>query len=408
MFKFSINGWVRTVLANLIIVAILGLLMRYKIRFELPYFDQQHLQHAHSHFAFAGWITQTLLVLITFLIQPQLSLSQLRKYNLVLWLNLVCAYGMLISFFIQGYGPFSIAFSAASIITTILFSRLFFSNSVQLVQYAQAIKWIKGALVFAILSYAGTLVLSYMMISKNLLQNWYLASIYFYLHFQYNGWFFFASIGLFIGQANKHGISVKNDKLIFYLLFCSCIPAYFLSVLWAHIPAWLYVIVALAAVTQLTGWCFLLKNVFVYLKANFKATKISLFLIYFVVIAGSIKYLLQLGSTIPSVSHLAFGFRPIVIAYLHLVLLALTSMMLMLYMFQLKLISNTGWSTKSLICFAIGILLNELILAVQGVASLSYVVIPYTNNMLLIAAMVLFLSAFGLFLSQFNKLPEKE
>ena len=49
---------------NLTIVAFLGVLMRYKIGFEFPFFDQKNIQHAHSHFAFTGWITRTLFVLM--------------------------------------------------------------------------------------------------------------------------------------------------------------------------------------------------------------------------------------------------------------------------------------------------------------------------------------------------------
>lgn len=42
---------------SLFIVAVLGTLMRYKIAFSFPYFDQKNLLHAHSYFAFSGWIS---------------------------------------------------------------------------------------------------------------------------------------------------------------------------------------------------------------------------------------------------------------------------------------------------------------------------------------------------------------
>jgi hypothetical protein len=42
-----------------------------------------------------------------------------------------------------------------------------------------------------------------------------------------------------------------------------------------------------------------------------------------------------------------------------------------------------------LILFSVGVLLNEIILAVQGIASFSYTVIPYVNELLFGAAMVL-------------------
>ena len=53
------------------------------------------------------------------------------------------------------------------------------------------------------------------------------------------------------------------------------------------------------------------------------------YILLFVGFALSAKFLLQLGSTIPALSQLGFGFRPIVIAYLHLVLLAVISLFLL-------------------------------------------------------------------------------
>jgi hypothetical protein len=383
-------------------VACLGALMRFKIGFEFPYFDQKKIQHAHSNFAFVGWVTQTLLVLIVGVIAPFLNTIQLKKYNQLLWVNLFCAYGMLVSFIIQGYGLFSIAFSTISIALIVIFTILFFKQAAQFKQYFQAIKWFKGALVFAIFSALGTVALAYMMVTKNLHQTPYLASVYFYLHFQYNGWFFFACMGLFTGLANKFNVLIKNDKLIFGLLFWSCIPAYFLSTLWAHLPIWLYIIVVAAAITQFVGWILLLKSVFYHLHLESKCSNTMMFLIYFVAIAGFVKFTLQLGSTIPFVSTLAFGFRPIVIAYLHLVLLAFISILLLLYLFSTHLLSHSKSGIIALLCFAICVFLNEFVLAIQGIASFSYTVIPYANTVLFAIALCLMLSAFFLFVINYK------
>lgn len=402
MNKYSSNFWTKIVLFNLFIVACLGALMRFKIGFEFPYFDQKKIQYAHSHFAFVGWVTQTLLVLIIGLVAPFLNTSQLKKYNLILWVNLFCAFGMLVSFIIQGYGLFSIAFSSISIVLIVIFTILFFKQADQFKQYLQAVKWFKGALIFALLSSIGTVALVYMMVTKNLHQTPYLASVYFYLHFQYNGWFFFACIGLFIGKANKFNVVIKNEKLIFRLLFWSSIPAYFLSILWANLPVWLYVIVVIAAISQFAGWILLLKSVFQHILKQEKFSKTIQFLIYFVVIAGTVKFTLQLGSTIPFVSTLAFGFRPIVIAYLHLVLLAFISVMLLLYLFSTNFLSHSKYGIIALVCFAIGVFFNEFVLAIQGIASFSYTVIPFANTILFVVALFLMLSAFFLFVVNYR------
>ena len=67
----------------------------------------------------------------------------------------------------------------------------------------------------------------------------------------------------------------------------------------------------------------------------------------------TLKLLLQFGSVIPAVSKLAFGFRPIVIAYLHLVLLAIISLFLLFYIFAKHLLfisKGNVFITKGLAC----------------------------------------------------------
>jgi hypothetical protein len=99
-------------------------------------------------------------------------------------------------------------------------------------------------------------------------------------------------------------------------------------------------------------------------------------------IALTIKFSLQLGSTIPAVSELAFGFRPIVIAYLHLIFLAFVSMFLLFYFYVHQIISHKKNIKTGLIVFFTGVFLNEIILAVQGIASFSYKIIPFVNESL--------------------------
>src|SRR3546814_9039554 len=50
-------------------------------------------------------------------------------------------------------------------------------------------------------------------------------------------------------------------------------------------------------------------------------------------LAFSIKVILQAGSTIPSLNNMAFGYRPIVIGYLHLVFLGIVTLFLLGYLF---------------------------------------------------------------------------
>lgn len=74
-----------------------------------------------------------------------------------------------------------------------------------------------------------------------------------------------------------------------------------------------------------------------------KVDKLSKTLFTLGFLSLTIKLCLQLGSTVPAISKMAFGFRPIVIAYLHLVLLAFTTVFLIAYIYSKELITiNKG------------------------------------------------------------------
>lgn len=385
--------WLQFSLVNLLIVALLGLLMRYKIGFEFPFLDQKHLQHSHSHFAFTGWISHTLMVLMILFLEnktKQTPNTISNKYNKILTANLICAYGMLVFFIIQGYGLFSIIFATASIFVACIFTYFYFQDLHQIAKDDLSKSWFKAALFFNVISSVGTFALAYMMVTKNIHQNEYLASIYYYLHFQYNGWFFFACMGLLFSMLQLKPSDNPFYEKVFKLFFIACFPAYFLSTLWWDLPVFVYVLSVIAAVIQVYAW-FRFLAIIIKIKQEF-LENLPYFLKYILLFVGfavSLKLLLQLGSTVPALSQLAFGFRPIVIAYLHLVLLAVISLFLLFYIYANHLIHYNKQIKMGIIIFSVGVLLNEVILAIQGIASFSYTVIPLVNEMLFGAAIVL-------------------
>ncbi len=395
--KLNFSYWIKFSLLNLLLVATLGLLMRYKIAFELPFIHQKNIQHSHSHFAFAGWVSQTLIVLMVHFLSRQNVSINLEKYKKVFIANLVCAYIMLFSFIFQGYGLISILFSTLSIFVSFWFAFLYFKDLKLVSNNALAKNWFKAALFFNVISSFGTFALAYMMATKNLPQDYYLSSIYFYLHFQYNGWFWFACVGLFINQLTPSLIIEKANKTIFIWFFISCIPAYLLSVLWLKLPIWIYSIAVVSSVLQVLAWIKFMKVIIPNFIKNFSLAPFFKWIYISIIACISIKFLLQLGSTIPVVGDLAFGFRPIVIAYLHLVLLAIISGFLLVYLFTNQLVIENNNIKKALALFIIGIFLNELVLAVQGIASFSYTIIPNANEMLFGVAIILFFGAFRMF-----------
>ncbi len=398
----SIQFWIKFSLLNLLIVALFGLLMRYKIGFEFPYLNQKNLQHAHSHFAFSGWISHSLMCFMIYFLEKNNLLKQPKTYQHIIISNLLCSYGMLIFFTFQGYAFASILFSTLSIVVAYVFAYVFWKN-LKTVEFNTAVKnWFKAGLVFNVLSLLGTFYLAYMMASKDIHEKQYLASIYFYLHFQYNGWFSFIVLGLF---HDYFKLNQQKYVKIFWLFCIACIPTYFLSTLWLELPIWIYGLTIAGAVIQTYAW-FRFVYYFIQDKRN-DLHQIPFFLRYILLFIGfamSVKLLLQLGSTVPSVSKLAFGFRPIVIAYLHLVLLAIISSSILFYGYSTQLIRNNRAIKLGILIFTVGVIVNELILAVQGIASFSYTLIPYVDKMLFGAAIIL---VSGIGITAFSSIKEE-
>jgi hypothetical protein len=139
----------------------------------------------------------------------------------------------------------------------------------------------------------------------------------------------------------------------------------------------------MAAFLQIAGWYYFIRLItenLTQLQASFNRLILLLFLV--IALALTLKLLLQLGSTVPAISKLAYSFRPIVIAYLHLVLLLIISVFLLTYMYGTGLLRQNKPSGIALLMFAIGVILNETVLAIQGIWSFSYTVIPYANEAL--------------------------
>jgi hypothetical protein len=386
--------WLKVTLINLLIVATLGVTLRYKILYSLPFIDQKHLLHGHSHFAFAGWITQALMTMMIIYLANQSEKPIYKKYYWLLMGNLLTAYGMLIAFPIEGYGLYSIIFSTLSIFVSYAFGILYWRDLNRLTFKSTAHSWFKAALLFNALSSIGAFALAIMMVNKIIHQNWYLASEYFYLHFQYNGWFFFGCMGLCMALIKRFNIAENAMKNIFRLFAFASVPAYFLSTLWMNLPLWLYILVIISAFLQVIGYIWLvniIRKKWDELKVNFSVT--TKCILGLAAAALSIKLLLQLGSVIPSLSDLAFGFRPIVIGYLHLVLLAVISLFLLGYIFSEMHFKLSKITIAGLFIFAGAVILNEIVLMVQGVAAISYIAIPYVNEMLLGTALLLFTGA---------------
>ena len=391
--------WLKFSVFNFLIVALLGVTMRYKILYSMPFLDQKHLQEAHSHFAFYGWITNVIYVLILNYMHKINAQIDLKKYEKLIVVNLIASFTMLGAFLYGGYFWASIAGSTVALLCSFVFFFFFVRDAKKIQDFSKL--WFLAGLFFAVISSVGVFNLGYMMMSKTATQDLYLASEYYYLHFQYNGFFIFSCIGflLFSMKQAGSGISEKQNKLIFWLLFIGCVIGYGLSVLWMKMPVSIFAAIVVATIMQTIGAVLL----FVFIKKNWtnlvlKWSPMHRFVLLYAGFAFAVKIALQLGSTIPALNQFAFGFRNVVIAYLHLVLLMCIATFLVNQILATHYFTITNKLLMGFKLLLLGIFLNELVLGLMGVFSIKYISIPFANEMLLGVSVLMFASIFWIFL----------
>lgn len=391
MRKITIRTWAHVALFNLFLVACLGLLMRLKILLPLPWINQRFVLHAHSHFAFSGWLSQVLILCIAGVLHGLKFDGILPlRYNRLLAFNLFCSCGMLVSFLLQGYGAFSIAFSTLTIGVSFVFYRLCQKEVSEGIRKLVWWKYIRVAMIFNMLSCLGTFSLAWTMIFQPGNTELRLASVYFYLHFQYNGWFFFACLGLFHHWLYGQDITLPNSLRRYRLFALSCIPMYLLSINWLPFSNVLHGVTIAVALLQFAVFVDFARKMWVNrtgLLRDLPAT--GRYLLGAVFLALVIKFVLQTTSSIPSVAQLAFGLRPVVIAYLHLVLLGILSLFLLFWLYVHQAIKQTRLTRMGIAILVCGIVLNEFFLMIQGIGSLSGIYVGKMPEALVLASLVL-------------------
>jgi hypothetical protein len=323
----------------LFIGSLLGLFLRWQFISPTAGVNYSFFLHGHSHVMFLGWIFNVLYIAFVsnYVLEKEQAIFQRLFYALQ-----VFVVGMLITFPLQGYGLFSIIFSSLHTAGAMLFVVLFFKKT----KYIKTTSawYARIALIFFIISSAGPFALGYLMANDMGQSNWYYFSIYFYLHFQYNGFFLFGVLSLFFSllERNKIDFYVKEAKTIGRILAVSCIPAYILSVLWAK-PGYLFNMLGeLAATIQIVALVMFI-NFLAAHRRDFKIrfNKSSNYFLLIAMVALVLKSLLQLLSGFPSVSQMAYELRPVVIAYLHLVLLGVISHSLFVWYLESELLDRS-------------------------------------------------------------------
>lgn len=389
---FNSKQWVQVALINFCVVALAGVTMRYKINYSLPAVDQKYLMHGHSNFAFVGWVAMALMILmIRFLIRSRLQ-TNYRKYNHILIAELIASYAMFISFIIQGYAFWSITFSCVTILISYFFIFLYWRDLDKIKDVGFSLTWFKTSLLLWAFSSLGAFMLAYLMANHIMIQDLYFSSVYFFMHFQYNGWFLFACFGIFFSYMHRLGLfrMALLSKRLFLIMAITVVPTYFLSILWLRLPLALHWIALISGILQLWVLIYFFEIIAVVRKSeNIKFSWSTRWLWRLASMAFILKIILQMLSTIPYLSHFAFGFRPVVIGYLHLSFVGIISLFILGYINEFIHRLRGNVSGIGAIIFVTGFFVQEIVLMLQGLEAMNVKPIKSANIILFYCAILM-------------------
>lgn len=306
--------------------ALLGLFLRIQFLYPTPGVVYSNFLHAHSHTMFLGWVFNALY----FIFVVSLIARNQRFYIRLFIILQVLLLGMIISFPMQGYGVISIVLSTLHTIGVFVFIISFYRDTVN--DERLPVIFARIALLFFAMSAAGPFALGYLMANGLGHTQWYYFAVYYYLHFQYNGFFLFGVLALFVLVLERNKIQYDASTLrsgTGWLAFAT-VPSYFLSVLWAEPGITYNILGGLAALIQLYAAYIFLK-VILKLKQVHHVNKTYCLYGGVVLICFLLKVILQFASAFPSIAALTVQLRPVVIAYLHLVMLGIITLAILLW-----------------------------------------------------------------------------
>ncbi|MFD1096503.1 hypothetical protein [Salegentibacter chungangensis] len=326
-------------LGYFLLVAVLGLFLRLFFIADLPA-TFRFIVHTHSHIALLGWVFVAVTGIIYHLFLKDAGI--VRLYRRLFWLAQICILGMLFSFPFQGYAMFSIIFSTLFLIVSYFYAWFFIKYIPERFKNTASWKCIKASLYYMVISSIGPWALGAIMTTLGKTSIWYKLSIYFYLHFQYNGWFIMALCGflLYYLESNNLNLKPSHFKRFFLSVNLGIILSFFLSCLWLKPSVVIYLLAGAGAVVQVAAfyWFFdMIRPTLEQLKSlsgdfGFKLLRIAgIFLM--------LKILMQLLSAIPYFAELAYKTHDFIIGYLHWTFLGVISLALLVFLHFWRLIA---------------------------------------------------------------------
>lgn len=378
-------------IANFLITAGIGALLRFNTIFLIPGLNDRYWIHAHSHVGFLGWVFTILIILCFGFFMPKNARINRKVYRLIIYFQ-VSILGMLATFPFMGYATPSIIFSTLHMILSVAFVILFFKNNDGV---GLAVKFMKAGLIFMLISSLGPLALGPIIVGGMKGTEWYDMAIYYYLHFQYNGWFTFAVFALLMQLLEQTGLKVEKGSLLYVLLIIGTIMTLALSALGFGFSLYTQIVGMTGAVLQLLAAWLLLKILF--RKDDFRKLIHNQWVRWFYGVAlfsWLVKIVMQFLSALPIMADFIFYSRDAIMTYLHLSFLGFTSSFIVGLLIDKKYLSIDSVVARfGYILFLVGVVTMELTIGIRSIPQyLSLDFYKHLNSLLFFESIILLMS----------------
>lgn len=378
-----------------IITILLGLSLRVSYIADV-FFNIRHVTHSHSHIGLLGWIYTILSSLIC---QYFLRETDRKPYFILFLCTQFCILGMLFSFPFGGYFLYSIIFSSLFIICTYWFSIFFLKRSKKynFIRFSisksvdtehdkpLSLKFVHWGIYFLILSSIGIWLLPVAIVKAGKGSDWYNSALYFFLHFQYNGWFLAVLFGLLVGEIeHKSLLNSKRLKGALYNFVIGTIGSVTLSWVGFFNEPILYII------GNISGFL-LLASIFELYRAYMQLEKPA-FLMQMFLLLCMLKTIFMFLGSFPWIAEVVLPNREFVISYLHFTFLGVIGFGVLHFLEKNLHIHFPYWSLSLYTTAFVG---SEILIAYKGIAILCELFVPDNYYLLLVVFSSLFFIAVG-------------
>jgi hypothetical protein len=332
---------------------------------DMPWLVFKPWLHAHSHVAMLGWVFPVVLLAMVGQDRQRLPKSFLATLDL----SQLMVMGMLVSFPWQGYGAVSIACSLGQLVLGyVLVAQVWRTTAHWPVMGSRTL--VRLAFIFQLTSTMGIWAMGPLLHSGLAGTEWYYWSIQWFLHFQFNGWFWFAAMAIGSRWAELHGVTVRLDPLTTALWATSTVLSFALVVAWSERLLLVLSVNAIGVLLQVVAaWRTMQAMRHARLEAYVKTTPWMRVLIGLMLLSMAAKVGAQALVAMPMVANMALTLRNFVVGFIHLNTLgAITALLLAFAVSQ-------GWFNEEqrtvrlgFILFITGFASSELLLFAQGMA----------------------------------------